>query len=327
MSMARSIGTAIAAMLIAHSPAVDAQASASGAESWPSRPIRLIVGSAPGSSPDVVARLIGQKLGEVLKQPVVVDNRTGAFSNIAMEAVARAAPDGYTLLLGIPTVSINPHLYPLSFDPIAELAPVAQLTSVTFTLIANTDFAPRSVPEIIAEARAKPGTVICAWSGPIPHFACELLRLRGQVDINVVPYKSGPAALNDLLGGRVNLMFDVTNVVVPQARANRVRPIATINPARGTGPFGDLPTVSETFPGFEFVTWQGVFAPAKTPRPIINRLNREIGAILDDPDMRKRLADGGVGAVSGTVEAFEAMVKRDYATYGKIIRDAGIKAD
>ena len=325
--LARLIGAAMAAMVFIHSPPVDAQSSRSGVDSWPSRAIHIIVGSTPGSSPDVVARLIGQKLGEALKQPVIIDNRAGGYSNIAMEAAARAAPDGYTLLLGIPTVSINPHLYALNFDPIADLAPVAQLTTVTFALIAHPEFAPRTVPEIIAAAKARPGAVTCAWSGPIPHFACELLRIRGQVDMNVVPYKSQPTAMNDLIGGRVNLLFEVTNVAVPQAKANRVRAIATLNPARDTGPFGDLPTMSETFPGFDFVTWQGIFAPAKTPRQIINRLNREIGTILEDPDLRKRLTDGGLGVASGTAEAFEAKVKRDYVTYGQIIRDAGIKAE
>ena len=302
-------------------------ANAQSADIWPSRPIRLLIGSAPGASPDVVARLVGQKLGDRLRQPVVMDNRSGAFGNIAMEAAARAAPDGYTILFGIPTVAINPHVYPLSFDPITDLAPVAQATTVTFTLIANPDFAPRTVPEIVAAAKAKPGTVTCAWSGPIPRFGCELLKLRSQTDINVVPYKSQSLALNELIGGQVNLLFEVTNIAVPQARANRVRPVATLNPARGSGPFGDLPTLGETFPGFEFVAWQGFFAPAKTPRDIVLRLNREIGAVLEDPEIRKRLADGGLGVGYGTVEAFEAQVRRDHAIYGKIIRDAGIKAE
>jgi tripartite-type tricarboxylate transporter receptor subunit TctC len=302
-------------------------ANAQSADSWPVRPIRLLIGSAPGSSPDVVARLVGQKLGERLKQPVVMDNRSGAFGNIAMEAAVRAAPDGYTIFLGIPTVVINPHLYPLGFDPITDLAPVAQVTTVTFTLIANPEFAPRTVPEIVAAAKAKPGAVTCAWSGPIPRFGCELLKLRSQTDINVVPYKNQALALNELIGGQVNLLFEVTNVAVPQARANKVRPIATLNPARGAGPFGELPTMGETFPGFEFVAWQGLFAPARTPREIVMRLNREIGSVLEDSEIRKRLADGGLGIGHGTVEAFEAQIRRDFATYGKIIRDAGIKAE
>lgn len=326
MRILKSICLSVAAIAVAHASHVHAQAGTTSTDSWPSKPIRLIVGSTPGSSPDVIARLVGQKLGEELKQPLVIENRAGAFGNISMEAVARAAPDGYTLLLGIPTVSINPHLYPMSFDPMADLAPVAQLTTVTFTMMARLDFAPRSVSEIIAAAKAKPGAVSCAWSGPIPHFACELLRIRGQIDINVVPYKSQPLALNDLIGGRVDLVFDVTNVAVPQIRANRVRAIATINPERGLGPLGDLPTVNETIPGFAFVTWQGIFAPAKTPRDIVNRLNREIGKVLQDPGVRKRLTDGGLGVASGTAGAFEAVVKRDHATYGKIIRDAGITA-
>ena len=312
-----------AALTLAPASGVQAQ---TGAEAWPSKPIRVIVGSTPGSSPDVIARLVGQKLGEELKQPVLVENRAGAFGNISMEAVARAAPDGTTLLLGIPTVSINAHLYPLSFDPIADLAPVAQLTTVTFTMLSRPDFAPRSVPEIIAAAKAKPGAVSCGWSGPIPHFACELLRIRGQIDVNVVPYKSQPQALNDLIGGRVDLVIDVTNVALPHVQGNRVRAIATLNPERGQGPLGHLPTVNESIPGFAFVTWQGLFAPGKTPRDIVARLNREISKVLQDPVIRKRLTDGGLGVASGTAEDFEAVVKRDSATYGKIIKDAGITA-
>ncbi len=327
MMTVRSIGISVVAAALAHASGVHAQAAAPSADIWPARAIRLVIGAAPGASPDIVGRLIGKKLGERLKQPVVIDNRVGAFGNIAMEATVRAAPDGYTILLGIPSVAINPHLYSLNFDPMADLMPVAKVTSVTFTLIAHPEFEPRSVPEIIAAARAKPGKVSCAWAGPIPQFGCEMLRLRGNIDLNVVPYKSQAQALNDLVGGQVNMLFETTNVAAPQAKAGRVRPIATTNALRGAGPFGDLPILNETFPGFVFEGWQGVFLPAKAPREIAFRLNREIGAVLEDPDIRKRLTDGGLGVETGTVEAFGETVRRDHAAYGKIIRDAGIKAE
>ena len=315
------------AVLIAHVPLTHAQSSATGVESWPSKPIRIIINGAAGTATDVVGRMIGQKLGERLKQPVVIDNRTGAIGNIAIETAARAAPDGYHLFYSIPSVAINPHLYPMAVDPMTDLAPVVQAAAVTFTLIAHPDFAPRTVPEIVTAAKAKPGAVSCAWAGPSPHFACALLRLRSGADINVVSYKSQSLALNDVIGGHVNLMFEVTNVAAAQARAGRVRPLATINPARGSGPFAELPTVSETYSGFEFVTWQGVFVPVKTPRPIIERLNREIGAIMDDAEVRKRLTDGGLTPAAGTVAAFDALVKRDHELFGRIIREAGIKPE
>ena len=303
------------------------RAQAPASDAWPSKPLRIVVGSGPGSSPDIIARLLAQKLGDDLKQPVVVDNRPGAFGNIGMELVARAPADGHTMLVGIPTVVINSHLYPLNFNPVTDLVPVAQLTSVTFVLIARPGFEPESVPAIVEAARKRAGAVSCAWTGPIPHFACELLRLRSGADINVVPYKTQPAAINDLIGGQVDLMFDVTNSAAPQVRAGRVRAIATVNPARGVGPFGALPTMAETFAGFSFVTWQGVFLPGRTTRAIVDRLNQAVNAALDDPDIARKLRDGGLAIAQGSVDSFAAIVRRDHDTYGRIIREAGIKAD
>lgn len=315
------------AALLFTSHALTATAQAPASDAWPSKPLRIVVGSGPGSSPDIIARLLGQRLSDDLKQPVVIDNRPGAFGNIGMELVARAPADGTTMLVGIPTVSINPHLYSLSFNPITDLAPVAQLTSVTFVLVARPGFEPVTVPAIIEAAHKRAGAVSCAWTGPIPHFACELLKLRSGADINVVPYKTQPAAINDLIGGQVDLLFDVTNSAVAQVRAGRIKALATVNPARGIGPFGDLPTMAETFSGFAFVTWQGVFVPGKTPRPIVERINQAVNTALQDPGIAQKLSDGGLAVAHGSVESFEVIVRRDHDTYGRIIRDAGIKAD
>jgi len=315
------IGFAFAALL--WTAGVRAQAP----EAFPSKPLRFIVAAAPGGSPDVVARLVGQHLGERLKQPVLVDNRPGAAGNIGIEAAARAAPDGYTIFLAIPNVVINPHLYRMSVDPLTALAPVAQLTRVTFVLLASPEFAPQTVPEVLAAARARPGAVRCGWGGPLPHFACELLRMQAQADISVVPYKGNAPAMNDLIGGRIDLLLDVPNVALPQVQANRVRAIATTNPKRGSGPFGQLPTVNETLAGFEFEGWQGVLAPSGTPREIVDRLNREIVAVLGAEDVRKRLGDGGLDVAPGTPAAFAETLQRDHARYAKIIREAGIRAE
>ena len=302
-------------------------AHSQGAGAFPSKPLRFIVAAPPGGSPDVVARLVAHPLGERLKQPVLVDNRAGASGNIGIEAAVRAAPDGYTIFLAIPNVVINPHLYKLSFDPMRELTAVAQLTTVTFVLLASPEFAPRSVPEVLAAAKARPGEVSCGWGGPLPHFACQLLRIQGQADITVVPYKGNAPAMKDLIGGRIDLLLDVPNVALPQVQANRVRAIATTNAKRGAGPFGHLPTVNETLAGFEFEGWQGALAPAGTPREIVARLNREIVAVLGDDELRKRLSDGGLDAAPGPPEAFAAIMQRDYSRYAKIIREAGIRAE
>lgn len=304
-----------------------AQDLSANPDKFPSKPIRWIVAGPPGGSPDVVARIIGQHLGERLKQPVIIDNRAGAFGNIGMEAAARAVPDGHTILLGIPTVVINPVLYKLTFDPLSELTAVTQLTTVTFVLLANPNFTPSTVNDLLAAAKAKPGTVTCGWGGPLPQLACELLKIEGHVDINSIPYKGNAPAMKDLIGGEINLLFDVPNVVLAQVKANRVRAIATTNSKRGTGPFGHLPTINESLSGFEFEGWQGVLAPARTPREIVARLNYEVAAVLESSEVRKRLADGGLDVAHGSPEAFAEIIRRDHAKYSKIISDAGIKAE
>lgn len=304
-----------------------AQTPSASRESFPSKPIRWIVAGPPGGSPDVLARTVSQPLSKRLRQPVIVENRAGAFGNIGMEAAARATPDGYTILLAIPTVVINPFLYKLSVDPLTDLTAVTQLTTVTFVLLASPGFPPQTIQEVLAAAKAKPGTVTCGWGGPIPQLACERLKAQGQVDIITVPYKGNAPAMTDLVGGQIKLLFDVVNVAIPQVNANRVRAIATTNLRRGSGPFGHLPTINETLPGFEFEGWQGVLAPARTPREIIIRLNHEIGTVLQDDAIRKRITDGGLDIAIGSPEAFAETIRRDHANFSKIIREAGIKPE
>jgi len=304
-------------------PSLHAQGPAA---SFPSKPIRWIVPFPPGGATDLVARIVGQRLGERLKQPVLVDNRAGAFGNIGWEAAARAAPDGHTIVLGIPSVVINPVLHKLSFDPLTDLAAVSLITTTTLVLLANPDFPPRTVPEVLAAGKAKPGTVTCGFSASLTQLACQLLKIQGQVNISVVPYKGSAPAMNDLIGGQINLMFEGINAAVPQVKANRVRAIATTGPKRKE-PFGHLPTVNETLPGFEFTGWFGVLAPAATPREIITRLNREIAAVLEEDEVRKHLTDGGLEVASGSPEAFTEIIRRDYAKFSRIIREAGIKPE
>jgi len=309
-------------------PAVRAQSPLDAAAHYPSKPIRWIMPFPPGGPSDAVARIVGQRLSARLKQPVLVDNRPGASGNIGMEAAARAAPDGYTIVFGAPgSVVINPIVYKLNFDPLTDLTPVSRLTRFAFVLIANPEFPARTVPELLAAAKAKPGTVTCGSGAALQQLACEFLKLHGRVDLSTIPYKGAAPAMNDLVAGQINFMFEVPNVAIPQVKANRVRAIATTNPHAGTGPFGHLPGVNETLPGFEVESWFGVLAPRATPREIILRLNRELGAVLAEEDVRKRLIDAGLEPVPGSPEAFAQIMRRDHAKYSKMIRDAGIKAE
>ena len=181
--------------------------------------------------------------------------------------------------------------------------------------------------EVIAQVRSKPGSVSCAASGALPQVGCEMLRSYASADMIMVPYKGNAPALNALMGGEVNLLFDVVNIAQGQVKSGRVRAIASTNPKRGIGPFADLPVIAETIPGFDLVTWHGVMVPAATPRDIVQRLNRELQWVLEQPDVRQRFADGGLDIAGGPPEAFEALLRRDYAKYGKILTQAGIKPE
>jgi tripartite-type tricarboxylate transporter receptor subunit TctC len=194
-------------------------------------------------------------------------------------------------------------------------------------LLANPAFAAGTVAEVIAQARAKPGTVSCAASGALPQVGCEMLRSYAGADMIMVQYKGNAPALNAVMGGEVNLIFDLVNTSQGQVKAGRVRAIATTNARRVAGPLGDLPALSETIPDFELVTWHGVMVPAATPKEIVQKLNREIQWVLEQPDIRRRFADGGLDITGGPPEAFEALLKRDYSKYGKILARAGVKPE
>jgi tripartite-type tricarboxylate transporter receptor subunit TctC len=296
------------------------------AQTFPSHPVRWVVPFAPGGPTDINSRILAPKLGERLGQPVLVENRVGAAGNIGADAVAKSAPDGYTLLYAVPSVITNPYFFKGSPDP-KELAPVIQVANVPMVLLASTRFEPKSVGEIVELIRAKPGTVSCGSSGALPTVGCELLRSRAKADMIMVLYKGNGPALNALMGGEINLLFDVVNTAAPQVRSGRVRAVATLSPKRGVAAFPDLPTMSETLPGFEFVTWHGVMAAAGTPRAIIERWNREIAAALALPDVRARLVETGFEIVGGPPEQFEDRLRRDQELFGRILGEAGVKPE
>jgi tripartite-type tricarboxylate transporter receptor subunit TctC len=294
---------------------------------WPSKPIHWIVPFPPGGPADVVTRVVASKLAERTGQPGIVENRGGAGGNVGHEAAAKAPADGTTVLFVVPAIITNPFYLKASIDPFKELSPVIHLDNAWMVLLANPAFAAGTVAEVIAQARAKPGTVSCAASGALPQVGCEMLRSYAGADMIMVQYKGNAPALNAVMGGEVNLIFDLVNTSQGQVKAGRVRAIATTNAGRVAGPLGDLPTVSETIPDFELVTWHGVMVPAATPKEIVQKLNREIQWVLDQPDIRRRFADGGLDIKGGPPEAFEALLKRDYSKYGKILVRAGVKPE
>ena len=294
---------------------------------WPSKPIRWIVPFPPGGPADVVTRLLSAKLAERVGQPGIVENRGGAGGNVGHEAAAKAPPDGTTLLFVVPAIITNPFFLKSSIDPFKELAAVIYLDSASMVLLAHPAFPANTVGEVIAQARAKPGSVSCAASGALPQVGCEMLRSYAGAEMIMVQYKGNAPALNAVIGGEVNLLFDLVNIAQGQVKSGRVRAIASTNPKRGIGPFGELPVLAETIPDFELVTWHGVMVPAATPRDTVLRVNREIQAVLGEPDIRRRFADGGLDITGGTPEEFGAILKRDYTKYGKILTGAGIKPE
>ena len=301
-------------------------AGAACAQAWPSKPVRWLVPFAAGGPADVIARVVGPKLSERLGQPVIIENRAGANSNIGHEAVARAAPDGYTMLYVVPNIVTNPPLFKDMVDPLKELAPLAQMTVQSYALVANLAFEPRTVADIIAAARAKPGSVTCASGGGLMSFGCDWIRTITKTEMVHVRYKGNAPALTDLLGGQVNILFDLYNTSLPQIRAGKIRPVALTRPTRGL-PLPEVPVIAETLPGFVLVGWHGVMLPVGVPRAIVEKLNHALGEALADKDVAKRVTDGYSEIAHTSPEAFGEILKNDYAKYARIVKDAGIKPE
>ena len=295
---------------------------AGAASDYPTRPIRWIVPFTAGGPADVIARLIAPRIAAELGQPVVIENRAGGNSNIGHEAVARAAPDGYTILYVVPNVVTNPSLYNVAVDPLKELAPVSQLTAQSYLLLAGTEFKAASVKDIIA--RAKERGVTCASGGGLPGFGCEWLRSMTKADFVHVPFKGNAPALTALMGGQVDILIDLFNTALPQVKAERVRPVALTRAERGS-PLPDLPVIAETLPGFVLVGWHGVMAPAGTPEAVIRKLNGAFGKALEDADIRQRISDSYIDVEHGSPEAFGRIIEEDLHKYARITQAAGIK--
>lgn len=295
--------------------------------SWPSKPVKWLVPFAPGGPADVVTRIVAAGLAERIGQPNVVENQPGASGNIAHAAASKAPPDGHTLVFVVPAVITNPFYLKVAADPFRDLAPVIHLDNASMVLIANPAFPPATLSEVISFVKAHPGRVTCGASGALPSVGCELLRAHAGADVMMVMYKGNAPALNALIGGEIHLLFDVVNIAVGHVRSGRVRAIASTAPRRGIGPLGELPVMAEAIPGFELVTWHGVMISPATPRGIVERVNRELNAVLENPDVRQRFANSGLQITGGPPEDFAAVLRRDYGKYGSALRAAGVKPE
>ncbi len=301
------------------------------AAEYPDRPVRMLVGFAPGGGTDATARAIAPKLTELLGQQVIVDNRPGATGNIATDIVSKSNPDGYTILLGtIAALSINPHLYAkLPFDPLKDLLPVTRAVDSTNVLVVHPSVAAKSVKDLIALAKAKPGALNCGSSGVggAGHLALELFNLQTGTKMTHVPYKGGGPAMIDLLGGNIQLIFATAASAVGHIKSGKIRALA-VTTLKRSPLVPELPTVAETgLKGFEANNWYGVLVPAKTSRVIVNRLNKDTSTALLTPDIKELLFKQGLDVAPESPEAFGAYIKSEYAKWGKVVKAAGLKAE
>ena len=305
-------------------------ASAAHAQGYPSKPIRIIVPFAQGGAADLLSRMVAQRLQEAWGQPVVVENRTGANGNIGMEAAAKSAPDGYTLVQAPNgNIVVNPNLFQKLPYTQKDFAPVSQIAKVENVLVVNPGVAANSVAELLALAKSQPGKISFASPGvgSQAHLAGEFLRLRGNVDLLHIAYKGVGPALNDVLGGQVSMMFAAIPSAQPHVKAGKLRALGVASLQRSSA-MPDVPTVAEqNLPGFEAVSWYSILAPAGTPREIVERISGEIARMLGQPETREKLAGIGATPIGGTPEQLAAVIQEESALYADLFKKAGIRAE
>lgn len=305
-------------------------AGAAGAQGFPVKPVRLVVGFPPGGAADILARIAAQQMSQALKEQVVVDNRGGAGGLVATEITARAVPDGYTLLFtSIPHV-INPHLYrKVSYDAVKDFDAVIQFVAVPLMLAATNAFPAHGVRDLVALAKAKPGEInyASAGSGSSSHLAMELFRSMAGVQMNHIPYKGTGPLITDLIAGQVSVTIASAVPLIPQVRAGKLRGLA-VTGNRRAGALPDLPTIAEAgVPGYEVINWFGVVAPAGTAKPIIARLNAELNRALAMPALIDSLHAQGADPAGGGAADFAAMIRRDFAKWARVVKDSGARVD
>ena len=311
--------------------ALAAVATASAAQTYPAKPIKLIVPFPPGGGTDLFSRTIGQKLAETQKWVVVVENKPGVGGNLGVEQAAKAPPDGYTVVMGqTSNLAINPTLFPkLPYDPIKDLTPVALVASAPLVLVvaANSPF--KSLADVVAAAKAKPGDITFAspGNGTVAHLTGELFQNAAGVKFQHIPYKGSSQALTDLMGGQVQIFMSSVPTALSQLKGGKLRALA-VTGAKRTAELPKVPTIAESgYKGFDATTWFGLLVPAKTPPEIVKRLNDEVNKVLKDPDVRAKLASEGGEVLGGSPEQFAALLKADIGRWGKVVKDSGAKVD
>jgi tripartite-type tricarboxylate transporter receptor subunit TctC len=304
--------------------------AASSAQNYPIRPVRMIVGFPPGGSTDLVARVVGQKMSDAWGQQVVIDNRPGANGMIGADLVAKASPDGYSLLLSsIGPMGINASLYKMPYDIVNDFAPVTYTGNVANLLVVHPTIPAMNVKDLMALAKAKPGQLTFGSSGTggAPHMAVELFKILAKVNVVHVPYKGGGPAMADLVGGQISGSFASMPSSIPFVRAGKLRALAVTAPKRSPA-LPDVPTISEAgIPGFSVLDWQGLFTTAKTPPEIVNKLNAEVVRILALPDVTERLTAAGVEIQTSSPREWGDFVKSEIAKWGKVVKEAGVKVE
>jgi tripartite-type tricarboxylate transporter receptor subunit TctC len=321
---------AIAAACLTLAADVSAQVAPKPGGVYPSRPIRLIVPFAPGGSNDIMARLVGQKLSESMGQQVVVDNRAGASGIVGTDLAAKAAPDGYTLLMMSLTFAVNPSLFrKLPYDTEKDLAPVTLVASAPLMLVVHPSIPAKSVQEFLAYAKANPGKLNFGSGGPgtTPHLAGEMLKMTARIRMTHVPYKGGGPALGDLMGGQIQLMLENIPSTLPLAKSGKLRALGVTSLKRSPL-VPDLPTLDEAgLKGYEIVGWNGLFIPAGTPRNIVDHLHALTVSALAQPEVKERLATLGAEGFGSSPEEFRAFVKAEIAKWARLVKEAGLKVE
>jgi tripartite-type tricarboxylate transporter receptor subunit TctC len=314
--------SALAAVLMAAAPAL---------AQYPDKPIRLVVPFAAGGVTDTSGRVVAEALSRRLGQPIVVENKPGASGNIGAQLVVNAPPDGYTLVLGFDgTLVINPHVFAnFPFDVMTELAPIGKIGDATLIIVAHPSFPAKTLQELIAYSKTQPNGLSYGTSGVggTPHIAGELLKLRTGANLTHIPYKGGGQAMTDALGGNIPLVYTAIAGALTHVKAGRLVPIA-VSSAKRSPSMPDVPTFIESgVPDFEASSWVAILAPARTPRPIVEKLNRELNAVLASPETVEKLATLGIVATPGSPERLSEQMRNDLAKYGKVVKAANIKAE
>jgi tripartite-type tricarboxylate transporter receptor subunit TctC len=300
------------------------------AQSFPTKPVKIIVAFPPGGGTDIVARLVGARLADAWGQPVVIENRAGASGTIGTEIAARAEPDGHTLFMAtMGNMTANQHLYAkMAVDPLRAFSPITKVVDVHFVLMANPSLPANNVRELIELAKQRPGEIPYSSSGPggAPHLAMELFKRQANIDLMHIPYKGSGPSINDLIGGRVMVTMDSLVQSYPHIKSGRLKALAVLSPRR-TALLPDVPTVGETLPGYALTNWFGLLAPAATPKDIVSKIYVDTSKVLKETDLRKKIADLGADAVGNSPEEFGAAMRAESAQWAEVIKAAHIKVE